>query len=358
MVSVRVKRLANPRKRRTRARGNPRRKLSAKQIKFFGTARQRAALKRRKPVKAKSHRRRPRASNPPRRRVKANPRPRKKVRGPGRKRPGTRPWLRRPAASNPVHRKRRRAKRRSNPALLVTLNPHSPRRKTVAKRIRKRRANSRRRSTRAVNPVRRRRRRRSVAAPVRRRRRTRRAAAVSNPRRRNRTHRVHHRRRRMNGRRRNPVLFGHSASTKEMAMAVAGGLTGVFATKYIVSYLKGTGLSSMLSTPIGTAVADAIVGTGLGWAAKRFLPRSGAFGDAMMFGAWMQTGSDLISGYASGTPFGSLALSGMRGRGVGMLQPGNFVVPQNPIYPGLPAPMPMAAAPGMSGHNAAFRRPF
>jgi hypothetical protein len=145
-----------------------------------------------------------------------------------------------------------------------------------------------------------------------------------------------------------------------MAFAVGGGLLGVAGTKYIVGYLKGTGLASMLSTPIGLAVADVVVAGGLGYLIKRFAPGSAkGLGDAAMFGGMMVAGSDLISGYASGTPFGSLALSGMRGRGVGVLHPGNFVVPQNPVYPGLPAPMPMApVAPGMSGHARAFARPF
>lgn len=124
-----VKRLANPYRRRkastkAKRRRNPRRKLTAKQIKFFGTKAQRAALKRR----------------------------------------------RKPAAKRNTHRRR---SARKNPALLVTLgavNPQRRRKSTMAKRRRKSNPR-RRRTTLAVAPVRRRRRRVARRSnPIRRRR--------------------------------------------------------------------------------------------------------------------------------------------------------------------------------------------
>lgn len=145
-----------------------------------------------------------------------------------------------------------------------------------------------------------------------------------------------------------------------MAMAVAGGLTGVFATKYVVNYLRTGPMASMLSTPIAVVIADVVVGTGLGYVIKRFAPAGTKnFGDAVMFGSWMQAGSDVIAGYAGGTPFSQLALSGMGRRGsMGMLQPGSFPVPQNPILAGNAAyaqQMMPAPAPNLAG---AFPRPF
>ncbi len=142
-------------------------------------------------------------------------------------------------------------------------------------------------------------------------------------------------------------------------MLVGGGLAGVWGTKYAVNYLKTTSLGSMINTPIATVIADIIVGTGMGYAIRRYAPAQfKTFGEGMMFGSWMQAGSDVISGYGSGTPLSRLALNGYQRPSMGMLQPGSFPVPQNPILAGnaqyaqqmMPAP-----APNLSG---AFPRPF
>jgi len=114
-----VKRLANPHRRRkastkAKRRRNPRRKLSAKQIKFFGTKRQRAALKRRRPAKRRTARKNPAllvtlgAVNPQRRRKSTMAKRRRKSRNPRRRRTTL--------AVAPVRRRRRRVvARRSNP---------------------------------------------------------------------------------------------------------------------------------------------------------------------------------------------------------------------------------------------------
>ena len=114
----RIRKVANPR----RKTASGRRKMSAKQIKFFGTKRQKAALK--------------------------------------------------------ASRKRKRGKttrtRRSNPALVLTLGAINPKKRSTKKMARRktsRRRVSRRRTTaKRANPVRRRRRRRTVATSARRRR--------------------------------------------------------------------------------------------------------------------------------------------------------------------------------------------
>lgn len=186
-VVTRTRRVVNPARRRRvrRVKANPhrRRRLTAKQIKYFGSKRQKAALrngrKRRHAVRAR----------------RANPR-----------------------------RIRRRATR--NPALVVTLGAVNPRkrRKVVARR---------RRRSRKANPAARRRRTRIVvAAPRRHRRRRHVAARRSNP------------RRRYSRRRRNPILFGQSVSAGNMAKAVVGGLAGVAAAKLLPTFLPASLSSS------------------------------------------------------------------------------------------------------------------
>lgn len=202
-----VRRLANPFKRRKNAKGrrrNGRRRLTAKQIKFFGTKAQRASLKRRKRV--------------------ANPRRRKTA---------------------------RRRTTRKNPALVVTLgalNPHRRRKNKMARR--------RRKSTTTKRRTRRTRRVVAVANPRRRRVYRRR----SNPRRRAVSRR---------GRRRNPALFGARAFSGSGMKLVAGGLVGVAAAKFIPRMLPG-GITGMLGNFGGliTTAASAFIA---GWAAEKFI---------------------------------------------------------------------------------------
>lgn len=244
-------------------------------------------------------------------------------------------------------------KRRSNPVLIELVSALNPRkrRKTLAKRrYRKTRAaNPRRRRTRRVNAAPRRRRRTAVARPVRRRRRrvnpvaaapvrrrrrySRRRRAVANPRRR------YVRRRRMNGsRRRNPV-FG-MAGGKNMLIMVGGGLVGVAATKFLPTLVPSSITSTLGASPL---VAIAITGAGAfaaGWLARRFVDQD--FGDAVLFGGLMQTGSAILTAFAPTALSSQLALSG-----VGDIVPGWFAVPQNPITNRAPQMM-MAPSSGNS----------
>ena len=319
--ATKVIRVANPRRRggyrlRTnrKRKSNARRKMTPKQIKFFGSARQRAALK------SKRHRARRRATNPSRPKVKVVYRTRK---------------------PRKVVRKR---KRRTNPALVVTLGSINPRRRTtkVAKRKTRRRRVTNRRRTRRTNVHR---------APVRRRRRRTRnpkRVYVMNPRRRRNTRRRRHNTRRHYSRRRNPTLFGRT-SPKDMLTMIGGGLVGVTATKLVASYASSA-LSSTLSS-IGSGGFVSVVVSGVsafiaGWAAGKV---NKEFGDAVLFGGLMQTGSVAINAFLPSSISGQFSL--------GDLVNGNFVVPQNPIRAAQMAGMAAAAAaaaPIKSGMGAAY----
>lgn len=255
---------------------------------------------------------------------------------------------RRGAKTNPARRKRhtkratirrRRAVKR-NPVLIElgsVLNPHT-RRKNVAKKAAK---NSRRRRTARRNPRRRvarrttrvhrrRRTRRNPVVVVTRRRRVNRRR-TSNPRR-----RVHHR---VHRRRRNPAIFGHSGG-KSLVMMVGGGLVGVAATKFLPTLLPDSIRSS-----VGGGVLANIALTGAGafvasWLAKKISPQ---FGDAVLLGGLMQTGSIALTALAPASLSSRLALSGM-----GDIVPANFVVPQNPIRAAFPV-IPITAGNGGMG---------
>ena len=243
-----------------------------------------------------------------------------------------------------ARRHKRHTRRKQNPVLieLGALNPK--RRKNVAKKASRKR---RRRVTR--NP-----RRHAVATvrPRRRRRYTRRRKSnpvVWHTRRR----RVHHRRRRVNARRRhmnrrrNPALFGRSGG-KDLLMMVGGGLVGVAATKFlptllpssITAGLGGGSIMSLLLTGAGAFAA--------GWLARRFV--GGAFGDAVLFGGLMQTGSMALTAFAPPALAQRLALSGL-----GEIVPGSFVVPQNPIKDYRPPAPPAGTGMGSMRRFGTFR---
>jgi hypothetical protein len=334
-ITTRVRRLANPfRKTRTRAAGarrakrrstarNPR-KLSLLQKLHFGTKRQRngakASLARKRRLKAANPRRRKPTATATRRRV-----------------------------SNP--RRHHSSKRRSNPALVVTLGAMNPERGKMTRKRRSRKANPRRHRRNpltASRPVRRRRRRvNPIAAPRRRHvsRRRRRANPV-----------VHHiRRRRVNARaygrrRRNPIeLFGPKRAT-DIAQMIGGGLIGVAGTKLALKYMP-TSITSAASS-WGSALASAVSAYALGWAGSRFL--NPTMGSAILFGGLMQTGSVVLNLLVPNLAVNdvSIALSGLRGkRGMGELIAGKFVVPQNPITAG----QSVATAAIESGNSAQVR---
>ncbi len=331
MTSIKVRRLAsNPRKvtrrrvsnarpvrravaRKTNPKRHVRRKLSAKQIKFFGTPGQKAALKRKR-SRGAAPRKHKRRSNPVRRVVVA------KRALPARA--SSRAVAARAAGvarrANPKRRRRNppsaRAisvrRKRKNPALVLTLGTVNPRRKAMKRRRRHTGVSRRRRS----NPTR-------VVVRAR--------SRKSNGRR-------HHRRSS-----RNPNVFGHSMSPTQTGMAIAGGLVGVTAAKLVAGMLPAS-LSSPI-VKIGAALVTAIVSQGLG---NKMKP---GFGDAMMFGGLMQTGSLVLSAYLPSVG-NQIGLNGM-----GDLVPGRFTIPQNPLR--MPAPMMAPMLPPVAG-VAGMRRAF
>jgi hypothetical protein len=253
MAIVKTRRLvANPhrsRKRSTNPRGH-RRRMTAKQIKFFGTKRQKSALK---------HRRRPSAS-PVALGKSLLASLRRKVRARRRNAPA-------------------RRKRQLNPALLVTLGAVNPRRNEMARR--------RKKARKAVNPHRRRRRNTTrvvVAAPRRR--------AVS-----------HRRRRAHNPRRRRNPAYGMKGAG--MAKAVVAGLAGVAAAKFIPTLIPAGIVSGNLMRTVATGAA-AFVAQQI----AKMVTKDTNISDAVLFGGLMQTGSTALNAFLPSLA-ASLGLSGI-----------------------------------------------
>jgi hypothetical protein len=131
-----------------------------------------------------------------------------------------------------------------------------------------------------------------------------------------------------------------------MLTMVGGGLIGVAAAKFLPTLVPANlipgGGSFIVRTVITGAAAFAA-----GWLGRKFV--SGEFGDAVLFGGLMQTGSVALNAMLPGFRIGgqSLALSGM-----GELMPGQFTVPQNPLR--LPPPPPTQARMTMNGLTRAY----
>ncbi len=249
---------------------------------------------------------------------------------------GLNPRKRRTRKSMATKRKYRRTRRSS-------ANPR--RRRRVVRNAAPRR---RRRRLSANPPVRRRRRRRAVSVtPVRRRRRYNRRR-MANPRR----HvRHYHRRRRMNSRRRRNPMFGQSGA-KSYAIMIGGGLVGVAAAKYIPTLIPSSITSSLGTSPIMAIVVAGAGAFAAGWLAKRF--GGNDFGDAVLFGGLMQTGSLILSAFAPAPLNTALALSGL-----GDIMPGWFAVPQNSVTNRAPVammPSPKSGVSGFAPGGFGFRR--
>jgi len=264
-VRKRVSRMVNPKRKRRR---NVARKMTDKQIRHFGTKAQRAALKRKRRHVAAPHRKR----NVARKHAK------------------------------------RRVRRASNPALVLTLGAVNPRRRTkVAKAARKRRRKASAHRSRRRNP-----RRVYAAAPVRHHRR--RSVRRRNPVRRH--------------RRRNPNLFGVKVSGVQMGKAVAGGLVGVAAAKFLPTMLPSNLVGSNIMRVVATGVSAFVAG----WLAGK---ADRTFGDAVLFGGLMQTGSVALNAFVPSIGK-QIGLSG--------LTPARFPLPDNPIAAGMMLTAPAAAA--------------
>lgn len=316
---TKVRRLANPRRKRR----NPakRKRLTPRQIRFFGSRQQKAALKRkRRQAAQKSHRRR---SNPVTRVVK------KVVHVYHNKKRKTR---------SAGSAKRNRRPRKRNSALILTLHPEvlgavNPRRKNPSRKRRVTVAARKRKRVSRANPSRRRSRR--VSAP--RKINSHRRRSVPNGRRRNPRRRV------VNRRRRNPALFGQSMTGGKMAATIAAGLGGVAVVKLIPTVLPASIPSSGL---MGIAIAGASSFV-LQFVARK-LGLSQEMSSAVLFGGLMQTGSLLIN-YALPTSI-STRLT------LGELVPGSYPAPFNPVKAGAPVLLP-TAAPG-KGVSALSRTAF
>jgi hypothetical protein len=290
MRVVKTTRLAsNPHKKRRTAR-----KMTPKQIRHFGTKRQKAALKaaskRKRTMKANSHRTVKRVSHGARR------------------------------VSNPLvlHLK---PIQRSNPKRRATSMTKPKKRKRSMKNTRRRVARVSNRRRRASNPVRPRRRRATnrMANPIRRRRR-------SNSRRRNTTRVVVMAPRRANCRRgRNPQLFGSSLGSKNSLMILGGGLAGVAATKFIPTMIPTSLTSSLGTSSFGPFIISGLSAVAAWWVAK-FVNEP--FAEGVLFGGLMQTASVALNAFLPGFTIGGvpIALSGF-----GDLVAGQFAVPQNPL---------------------------
>jgi len=210
--------------------------------------------------------------------------------------------------------RRRTTHRRINPALVLTLGAVNPKRRTTMKR--KRKYNPRRR--RKAIPV-------MAFKPIRRR---------SNPRRRS------HRRRnpllvryttRRRYRRRNPV-FSISNWT-----LVAGGLTGVAATRFVGQIIPAGALG--FAGSMGPLVRDLISAAAVSWGGGSLVgggsEKKERFREGLTFGALMQVASTAISVFVPSLRGYGFGISGM-----GYMMPAQFPVPQNPLA--IPAPAPAA----------------
>lgn len=191
-----------------------------------------------------------------------------------------------------------------------------------------------------------RRRRRTVNA-VTHRRRSRRYTRASNP-----VMRIHRRRRhnrRMNSRRRysvrrNPSIFGRS-SGKDLLAMTGGILTGVFLSNWIPTILPSSISSLGGGSPFVGVLITGAAAVAAGYFGKRF--GGEPFGDAVMLGGLSVAASQLINIF---WPL-PVSLTGM-----GDIMRGSFVVPQNPIKAGMPAPVMVMPAPakGVGAFRGAF----
>jgi hypothetical protein len=357
--------------RRMKRASNRRRHMSAKQIRYFGTKRQRNALKsrRKRTIKTSNRRtnrfRRKRSNlaagfwredpddpqyqiwHPIRASYDYDPKRAHLYYGGPSERKARRKWTGKKTKKRSrtvqnrkrTYNRRRTSSRRKNP-LLVEFATVNPRGGVVHRTYRKRGkqvARSRNRRRRSLN-YRRRRHNRRRSNPT---------TAVTRPRRR----RVYHRhrprrhsanpRRNYRGRRRNPVIFGQS-SAKEIGFMIMGGLVGVAAVKYLPTLLPA-GITGALGggggiVSVGITIAGAFVA---GWVGGMW---DKSFGDAVLFGGLMQAGSQLLGMFLNPNP---LALSGLGD----IVATRGFVVPQNPVL------QPMAAPPPSKGMGA-FRGAF
>lgn len=314
MLVKRITKISNPRRRATaRKRSNPRKSLSAKQIKFFGTKAQRSALKRRR-------------SNP--KRPGALAYYKRKLTGRGKfVRKTTQAERARGMGKYSENPRRRRKTKAKNPAHLLTFGlagvnpkPRKKRRIKATMPATKKRRVVRRRTTAKSNP-----RRRRKTMNVRHRRRS--VARASNPKRhRRRNTRVivknSHRRRRSS---RNPSILGIS-TPMGIAKLVVSTLGGVTITKAIPNMLP----ASMMSTPVMRVLSSFGVALLSGYLAHMFTGDPVISG-GITLGGLAQAGSVGLNSFLPSVG-ATIGLQGLGG-GIGDLIAGSYPIPQNPLFP-------------------------
>jgi len=132
-------------------------------------------------------------------------------------------------------------------------------------------------------------------------------------------------------------------------MMTGGVLIGVAATKYIPTLLPASITSLGGGSPFVGVLITGAAAFAAGFIAKK-AGMSEAFSNAVMLGGLAQAGSQLLTIIAPPSLSQALALSGM-----GDIIPGMFVVPQNPVRAGMPAPvMAMPAKTGVGAFRGAF----
>lgn len=121
--------------------------------------------------------------------------------------------------------------------------------------------------------------------------------------------------------RRNPAIFGRSGG-KDILKMIGGGLVGVTVTKLIPGFIPAS-----ITSTLGSGSVMAVIISGVSAWVAGFLAAKvdKEFGDAVMFGGFMQTGSVALNAFLPSVG-GTFSL--------GDLVDGNFVVPQNPIRAG------------------------
>lgn len=317
MKVLKATRLAgNPR--RVNAKPRTKRKMSPKQIRIFGTKRQKAALR--------ASRARP-AHRP---RTKSNPlvvtlKPKATARNPHRRRTTV-------AVKRAVARNRRRVK-------------VSNRRRRVATNRRRPNTRHRRRSNPRPVMVARRRRRTNVHHRRHNRHRNPTRIVVMAPRRANRRHR-------------NPDLFGAGLGSKQTLKMLGGGLVGVAAAKFIPQLLPASLTSSLGTSAFTQMLITGASAVAAGWLAGKL---DKDFGNGVMFGGLMQTASVGLNAFLPNFTIAGVPVA------LGDLVQGQFAVPQNPLRqmgqraiaaPAGSAPSNMPAAAGMKVTSSGLGRAY
>lgn len=154
-----------------------------------------------------------------------------------------------------------------------------------------------------------------------------------------------HYRRNSRSTRRNPVLFGHAMSPTQLVKTTLGVLVGVTIAKLVPPMLP----ASLTASPAMRVIVTGVVAFLSGMAGNKMAPDVGS---AVLLGGLAQTVSQALNAFVPSIG-AQIGLSGHRG--MGMLVPGGFPIPQNPVNVQAIGPSPAmvpARGSGVSGWNA------